>query len=84
MRLWHRGVINKTDIVRPMIAMICNGGFRPGVDKIEERPSAGMFPEASRALFERSPRIHYPVKFEKGPIDYLGGAAEMTHAALGD
>ena len=51
-RLWHRGVLNKTDLIRPMIAMICNGGFRPGVDDPSKISSIGAFPEASRGVFE--------------------------------
>jgi hypothetical protein len=72
-RLWHRGVINKTDIVRPMIAMICNGKFKPGVDAREKLPQLGPFPEASRGIFENAPRIHYNVTYGAEPIDYLVG-----------
>jgi len=70
-RLWHRGVINQTDVVRPMIAMICNGGFTPGHDGTDNIPDVGVMPEASRALFENSPRIRYRVKFTSDPIDVL-------------
>ena len=59
-----------------MIAMICNGGFRPGVDEVRKISSIGLFPEASREVFERSPRIRYNVKFEPGPIDYLSSAQQ--------
>jgi len=70
-RLWHRGVLNQTDAVRPMVAMICNGQFRPGVDAIEKIAPLGSMPEACRDLFENSPEIYWNPTYVSGEIDML-------------
>ena len=63
MRLWHRGMPNRTEQPRPMIAMIhvCHwwheGGRLP-------------FPRGTEALFQDS-ELTTVAEFVDGPIDYL-------------
>jgi ectoine hydroxylase-related dioxygenase (phytanoyl-CoA dioxygenase family) len=61
-RLWHRGTPNQTQIVRPMIAMICNGQFDPAFDDRERIPVAGKFPKDCAAFFHDDPTVFYNVE----------------------
>lgn len=67
-RLWHRGPANHTAQVRPMVAQITNGAFRPGQSKLDSIPSVGLYPEACRPIFETGP-IHYNPQYTSAPIN---------------
>jgi ectoine hydroxylase-related dioxygenase (phytanoyl-CoA dioxygenase family) len=75
-RIWHRGVHNFTSQVRPMLTMICMGGFKPGVDSPDKIPCMGTFPESARSRFEGRPRIYFNPRYQPGMPDYL---AEEKH-----
>ncbi|HEY8667656.1 MAG TPA: phytanoyl-CoA dioxygenase family protein [Tepidisphaeraceae bacterium] len=62
-RLWHRGMVNHADHVRPMLAMILNGQFHPATDPVEKIPCVGPFPQSMRPFFTQSPAIYYNPQF---------------------
>lgn len=64
MRLWHRGVPNRSDRARPMIAMIHWIHWWHTNETI-------TFPKGTEALFTNS-ELHTHARFVDGPIDYLG------------
>jgi len=72
-RLWHRGVINRCDYVRPMIGMMLNGGYRPGEDSIEKIASVGPFPRQSAPFFCDNPLIYYNAEFVEEEITATPG-----------
>jgi ectoine hydroxylase-related dioxygenase (phytanoyl-CoA dioxygenase family) len=63
-RLWHRGTPNQTDIIRPMIAMICNGKCRPELGDVLKIPSPGKYPRESESFFKDNPLIFYNPEYE--------------------
>ena len=62
-RLWHRGVPNKSPRPRPMIAMIHQCRWLGA--------SALPIPPGAEIYFEHE-HLHTPVRVVDGPIDYLG------------
>ena len=60
-RLWHRGVPNRSDTARPMIAMIHRAAFLP-LRHLD-------FPVGAEDVFARA-AIHWPVRFRDDPIDH--------------
>ena len=62
MRLWHRGMPNHADALRPMIAMIHSVSWWPTPRLVFEKGSESLF--AGTAL-------QTPADFVDGPIDYL-------------
>lgn len=63
MRLWHRGMSNRTDTPRPMIAMVHFVRWWHTNDSL-------LFQKGSESLFEGSP-LKTTTKFVEGPIDYI-------------
>ncbi|MBV7331066.1 phytanoyl-CoA dioxygenase family protein [Chloroflexi bacterium TSY] len=62
-RLWHRGVPNRSDKVRHMIAMIHNRSWL-------QRPGSLLFNTGCEDAFPESPLDHN-VEFTDKPLDYL-------------
>lgn len=52
-RLWHRGPANRTDVYRPMLSMICQGGLDPAGPWREQLAHTGTFPAAALATIEQ-------------------------------
>ncbi len=67
MRLWHRGVTNHSEQIRPMIAMIHNVAWFPGGELV--------FEEGTEAIFANSD-LRTDVKFVSGEIPYLSRHTE--------
>jgi hypothetical protein len=82
LRLWHRGVINNCDYVRPMLAMILNGGYRPGEDPIEKIVSLGPVPREAAPLFCDQPPIYYNPEFVDDEIE--AGPGQLPRAVTSD
>lgn len=62
-RLWHRGMPNRSDVPRPMIAMIHQCRWWQDVGRI-------LFPKGTEPFFEGS-ELTTLAEFVDGPIDYL-------------
>ena len=63
MRLWHRGMPNRTDTPRPMIAMIHWARWWHVRNPL-------LFPKGTEALFANSP-LETVAEFVEGSIDYI-------------
>jgi hypothetical protein len=71
LRLWHRGMPNRTDTPRPMIAMIhWASWWRVGTPL--------LFPKGTEALFAASP-LATVAEFVEEPIDYLNRNAKYDY-----
>jgi len=81
-RLWHGGKINNCDYIRPMLALIMNGGYKPGQDEMSKIASIGPMPEGSRNFFMANPAIHYNVDYvTEGIVAGPGHLARLSTAS---
>jgi ectoine hydroxylase-related dioxygenase (phytanoyl-CoA dioxygenase family) len=73
MRLWHAGMPNKTQVPRPMIALIYWADWMNTWGGLQ-------FPKGTEDLFQH-PVLHTQAEFVDGPINYIlhGGAHAYTH-----